>query len=243
LDKIDKHLFAVYVANYSGNYKNFEIKDSALCHRIMRVLRLSEGDNVIVFDKVYNSIARVEGINRKSISLSATKLEKNEVIQPKVTLAVGILKRDNFEQLVYNSVALGVNVIQPLITEKSQRSKLSDRDKERLEKIMISAAEQSKNYSLSCLQEPIELGLFLKQSSAPLKIFFDVDGMNVASLSTSEVKNGDLLVGPEGDFTIPEKKLILDSGFKAYKLAPTILRAVDAAIVGAGIIRSIFNKN
>lgn len=240
---MEKHLFAVYLEDYSENYNNLKVTNSSLYHRVVRVLRLPVGAEVIVFDKLYNSIAKVEEIGKKHISLSCTKLNKNKELKPNVTLALGMLKRDNLEQVVYNAVALGVNDIQLLFTSKSQKSKFTARDKERLEKIIISAAEQSKNYSLANLHEPTKLEQFLADAKEPLKIFFDVDGSSIADLANYKVGNSCLLVGPEGDFSAEEKGLILNAGFKSYKLTPTVLRSVEAATVGAGVIRSFSNKD
>lgn len=238
---MSKHLFATYVENYSDNYKNFEIKDPTLYHRIVRVLRLQEGEELIIFDKQHNSVAKIKSISKKSITFSASKLEKNKLIQPEVTLAIGMLKKDNFEQVIYNAVALGINTIQPLATTKSQNTKLTSKDRERLEKIMVAAAEQSKNFALTQILDPIDISQFLSTCSSKQKIFFDFGGKSLSSLKTNNQDNCTLLVGPEGDFSEEEKISITSAGFEAYKLTPTILKAVDAVTVGAGFIRSILN--
>lgn len=238
---MSKHLFATYVENYSDNYKNFEIKESTLYHRIVRVLRLQEGEELIIFDKQHNSVAKIKSISKKGVALSASILEKNKLIHPEVTLAIGMLKKDNFEQVIYNAVALGINIIQPLATEKSLHTKLTNKDKERLEKIMVAAAEQSKNFALAQILDPIDISQFLSKCSSKQKIFFDVGGKSLSNLKINPLDNCTLLVGPEGDFSEDEKNSITSAGFETYKLTPTILKAVDAVTVGAGFIRSILN--
>jgi len=46
-----------------------------------------------------------------------------------------------------------------------------------------------------------------------------------------------LVVGPEGDLTVDEKKLLSSAHYTACSLTPTVLRSEEAATLAAGIIR------
>lgn len=82
---------------------------------------------------------------------------------------------------------------------------------------------------------------FLESSDAKgKKIFFDPQGSKIEVL-LPEIKNAQhiiLAIGPEGDLTSEEKDLIKRSGFIFATLTATILRACQAALLSAGIIRS-----
>ena len=113
---------------------------------------------------------------------------------------------------------------------------------------MISAAEQSKNFSFPTLQEPVTLQEYcaLTQQEKTDKIFFDPAGEHVAhvikKLHTSHCSNFVLMVGPEGDLQQEEKKLLHTHGFQFCALTPTILRASQAVAISVGIFRSFFKR-
>src|SRR3990167_8842259 len=243
---MSKHLFALYLEDYSSDKKELIIKNPLIYHRITRVLRLSENEELIIFNKKFNVLSKIKIIDKKTIILVLGQANKNLEVKPKITLAIGMLRKENFEEIVYSSVELGVNEIQPLITDKSQKSKITEKDRERFMRIMISAAEQSKNFCLPVLHELITLDNFLEINLNNHKIYFDVEGQNLASFAQTINKQEAnqsfcLLFGPEGDFSEEEKEQIKKDGFALARLTPTILRATQAVVVGAGLFRSLFN--
>src|SRR5581483_3691390 len=129
------------------------------------------------------------------------------------TFALPILKKDDFETALYSLVELGANAVQFITTEKVQRSLYGEKEYERCKRIMISAAEQSKNFAVPELFLPISLPEYVARIS-PLKIpkiYFDVDGTSVLECAQSVIAEKPqeiiLMVGPEGDLTSNEKQL------------------------------------
>ena len=159
-----------------------------------------------------------------------------------------LLKREALEQAVYSLVELGVNDVQFVVTDKSQKE-LRPAARKRLERIMIAAAEQSKNFSLPRIHDPLGFQDFMKtlQTQTAHKILFDSDGQplwNVASI----VRDADLadvvcMVGPEGALTEEEMHLAQTAGFILCCLTPTVLRSVQACSVGVGAIRSLLRTH
>jgi 16S rRNA (uracil1498-N3)-methyltransferase len=119
---------------------------------------------------------------------------------------------------------------------------------------MVAACEQSKNFCLPEICEPVKIQVIAEQISlspsgaqTSLKTYFDPAGARFVDLlekikSATADGSSDLQIslffGPEGGLTEQEEKCLLDSGFVAYALTPTILRAREAVIVGLGGVRS-----
>jgi 16S rRNA (uracil1498-N3)-methyltransferase len=243
----EKHEFAIYVQSLDIINNQLTINDEFLYHRIVRILRFNVGDEFILFDKKTNVLFEIIQINKKNLTLQAIKKEDNKIFSPNITVCVSILKKEAFEEAIYFCSELGANVIQPIITQKSNQKKFDSKDLQRYEKIIISAAEQSKNFNLVELKKPLMLADYIGQSydNKAQKLFFDANGKLLIEI-INEVKNNKsliLFIGPEGDLTSEEKELLKNNNFIFCKLTPTILRAQSAVMLSLGIFRSFFNDN
>lgn len=239
-----KHQFAVFTPDLN------KLDTQELYHRIIRVLRLNTGDQVVIFDRKQHVLAELGLITKNNLALKLIgNLAVNPDLKPEITACLPLLKREALETALYSCVELGANKIQLLITTKSEQAgqKYTQGNFERLEKIMIAAAEQSKNFKIPELLSPIKLDLFLKQANFTATkietsaLFFDISGVSALEI-IPELKLAAkifCLWGPEGDLTSAEKKLVLAAGFKFSKLTPTVLRASQAVALGLGLVRTL----
>jgi 16S rRNA (uracil1498-N3)-methyltransferase len=243
----EKHLFALHHGDLSdeiGNNsigKELIITDSDLAHRIISILRFSIGQLFILFDKDMNAIVSLSDFQKnKLIKVILKEKNKNLFIKPEIEFVLPLLKKESLETALYSLTEIGVTTIHLVYTQKSQQ-KWFQKDLERWQKIIIAAAEQSKNFRYPQLNSPLSLSSVCEQlSSGNKKIFFDPSG-SLISMIVPELKSNKeiiLAIGPEGDLTIEEKDLMKRSGFIFSSLTQTILRACQAAAISAGIIRS-----
>ncbi len=243
------HQFALYVAGLSKfDYDKsdcYMLQDSQVVHRISRVLRLHPEDHLILFDRTVHFIVQIVLIEKKQVVCAIKEVKQNIQITPHLTLWLPLLKREAFEQAIYSAVELGVNDIQLVHTAKEQRHWHGKKELERLHNIMISAAEQSKNFALPTLHVPQSLDVLLDQKKDSQHIFFDVEGdplLEVAQeLKKTSHQNYVVLIGPEGDLTEHEKFQLQKVPFIFVHLTPTILRAQQAVAVGVGALRSLLS--
>jgi RsmE family RNA methyltransferase len=247
----EKHEFALFVESLSlliqgkSTGDTLIVVDEKLAHRIINVLRLKEEDVCVLFDRHIQASVIIAGLGKKQIRVTIHSTQATITLQPTITFLFPLLKRDDYESALYALTEVGVNTIQLVFTQKTAHHWAGNRDSERAERILISAAEQSKNFSYPYIKDPIHLEVALqKYNQADLKVFFDPEGKNLFdvmhSVHDSNVKNIVLLVGPEGDLHIEEKKMVQEKGFLFCTLTPTVMRAVQAAALGAGFFRSLF---
>ena len=248
----EKHEFALFVENLSSlvaqkKEKNeFILVDEALVHRIATILRLQVGDVCTFFDqKIHVQCLIVAFVGKKQIQTTIQLKQPNKVLVPEITFLLPLLKRDDYEKALYSLAETGVTTIQLVTTKKTSTSWAGNKDKERAERILISAAEQSKHFSIPVLKSPVALSLAI-QTNIQKKIFFDAQGVDfftsMTNLYNEKPQQIMILVGPEGDLSSEEKNMVKEQGFVFCALTPTILRSVQAVALSAGFVRSLFTR-
>lgn len=240
---IDKHIFAIYIPNvWKKEHKVnvfFNLFEVDIVHRLTKVLRIQIGQRFIFFDASQHGEVEISAISKKDFSVKIISLEDNLAQSLKIRFLLPLLKKEALEEAVYSLSEIGVFEIQLVVTQKSRQKLLHEKEFQRLEAIVISAAEQSKNYVFPKIYPPISLSL-VSCNSNDQKIVFDPEGQSVFDIQSTIVdsKNVLLIVGPEAGFIEEELQLLVSKDFKKCRLTPTILRAVQAVAVGAGLFRS-----
>jgi len=224
----------------------YMLNDQELVHRMVQVLRLQKNDACIFFDsQIHATITICEIIKNKTINVRIEKITLTVPLKPMITFLLPILKKEALEEAVYALVETGINRIVLITSTKTQRHWGGHKEIERLQRIIIAAAEQSKQFAPVQLIEPAPLKQACDNyvSNKKAALFFDVQGTALVNsfLLKKDVMQESItvLIGPEGDLTEQEKELVDGCGFVRIKLTPTILRASQAAALGAGIIRSL----
>ena len=109
---------------------------------------------------------------------------------------------------------------------------------------MIAACEQSKNFSIPKIANPVTLTDWLKQMGTNDLLnnilLCDPAGQSLYKEIINKNNNYIILIGPEAGFS--EKELYLFTKFKKVALTPTVLKSVDAVLVSGGILRNILTE-
>ena len=145
------HEFALFAPQLSELLKNnphsITLTDTTLMHRLSHVLRVPLQGQVILFDEVIHATCSVMEYAKKQIVLKVINATHNIPVLPKLTGILPLLKREALDEVIYACRELGVTSVVLVATEKSSRHTLSASEWDRLERVSIAAAEQSKNFS------------------------------------------------------------------------------------------------
>ena len=211
---------------------NTIVSDSDFINQAKNVLRLKAGDKLILCDGNSNeAIAEIVNLNKESAELKILESYKNKNEPEKhVVLYCSVLKKENFEWAVQKAVEIGVKEITPIITARTVKLGLN---RERLEKIIKEAAEQSGRGILPKLNEAIDFDEALKSAKEnELSLFFQA-GYPPLGHSMSKFEKIGIFVGPEGGWDEEEIKTAQINNFTFAGLSKTILRAETAAVIAS----------
>jgi RsmE family RNA methyltransferase len=237
-----KHQFALFYEHTAQMDVGtvHQIADEQLVHRIVHVLRLSVGDQIILFDAREHAVCTLIKSDKKGVHVETLSRETNKIFTPSFVCILPLLKPDALSDAVSHLTAVGINEIQLVTTEKSVQ-KINVGQLHRLALVMRAAAEQSKQFVIPIVHGPKPLF-----DCAPMRgILLVLDEQGVPTREIMQKQHGaptsfTLAVGPEGAFTDDEKAWLHLQGFMPWRLTPTVLRASDAIFLGAGFLRSLY---
>lgn len=237
------HLFALwYASELSSKQTEFVLSDEVLVNRISVILRLRVGEQLMLFNRQMHSLVTIISISKKAITVRCESVHKNKIYSLTITVLLPLLKKDDLATAITQLVACGISAIQLIITDNAQRSWGGDAEYERLERLIIASAEQAKQFAVPLLHKPI----LLQDAIVHHKTLIVGDPLgtpfkHIMQKLPDTLRECALLVGPEADFTIQEKKLLESSGALHCSLTPTVLRSYLAVTLLAGALRSWYS--
>lgn len=214
------------------------ILDETESKHAVRVLRLSEGDEIELVDgKGGFYKAKITSAHPKKCKLSIVESETGFGKKDfRLHIAIAPTKNiDRTEWFLEKCTEIGIDEITPLLSEHSERKVIKP---ERLEKILVSAMKQSVKAYLPKLNELTKLSDLLQQSKEPKKFIAHCNDGNKPHLK-DVVKQGDdvlILIGPEGDFSPEEVEQAKKKGFEEISLGSARLRTETAGVVACHIV-------
>lgn len=202
--------------------------DAGQANYLGNVLRLKEGDAVLVFDGVSGEwLARIAEAGRKRMTLAVDERTREPETIPDVWLAFAPVKRAQTDWLVEKATELGAARLIPVMTRRTiaERVRL-----DRLEAIAIEAAEQCGRTVLPQISNPIALKSLVEREPSRRLYFADERGGEPAA-SAFQPGPTLILTGPEGGFADEERSVIRAAPSSvSISLGPRILRAETAAL-------------
>ncbi len=207
-----------------------EIADPKLVEQLTRVLRLKAGDRFVACDgNGRETECVIEKVGTQTLSARVIKTFTSiPELHSRATLYCAMLKRENFEIVVQKATELGVAQIVPILTERTVKQSFK---KDRLEKIMQEAAEQSGRGVIPNLDDIMNFEKALEDASlCEEQYFFDFDGEDFPDGKKSSQNHVALFIGPEGGWTDEEREAARGAGCVSISLGRFVLRAETAAI-------------
>lgn len=210
--------------------------DGPQAHYLSRVMRVGEGDAVILCDDITGEwAARVLAAGKRDVTLEAVEMLREREAVPDFWLCPALLKKDRFDLVLEKATELGVARIAPVVTRRCVADKLNS---ERAAKIVTEAAEQCARTALPEIGAPIALDALLREWPKGRTLFFadELGGMAAAEAFARPGLKAALLLGPEGGFDDAERDAIrAHPNSVAISLGPRILRGETAAVAATAL--------
>jgi len=221
---------------------NFKSKlDKSQSHYLTKVMRIKIGESFSLFNNNGEWSANIIRISKGIVEFSVIEKLRQKENTKEIWLAFSPIKSNYFNFMIQKATELGVTKFIPIIFDRTIVRKIN---KERLEKIIIEATEQSNRINVPVLEKPQNLKNFLNKNSGKIDLIFTDLNTKEKKLEINKKSNKPLctIIGPEGDFSESERKQILNfEGVKPIKINENILRSETATISVISIINYILN--
>ena len=212
--------------------------DKSQSHYLTKVMRINENEVFSLFNNNGEWVAKILRISKSIVEFKVIKkLRQKEKIK-ELWLAFSPIKSNYQNFMIQKATELGVTKFIPIIFERTIVRKIN---KERFEKIVIEASEQSNRINVPLIEPTQNLDNLLKNSMD--LIFTDLNSTNT-KLDKSKFTNKPvcIITGPEGDFSEAEREKILSfRGVQPFKINENILRSETAVISAISIVNYAIN--
>lgn len=220
-----------------------------VAHHALRVLRLRDGEEIVLFDGRGGQYPARLGIQGKQATALLGAHDAREAELPgRVVLAQAIPSGDKMDWVVEKAVEVGAAAIQPLAAVRSVLRLSGERLEKRLRhwrRVAVAASEQCGRNRVPEVAEPLTLAQWLARPPADgaVRLLCDPD----ADLSLTEWAAGletppssiELLVGPEGGWSDEEYAQARNHGVRMVRFGDRILRTETA---GTALISALSAK-
>ena len=208
-------------------------------HYLIKVMRIKENEVFSLFNNEGEWEAKILGISKNIVEFNIIKQLRQKKTSRELWLAFSPIKSNYQNFMLQKATELGVTKFLPIIFDRTVVRKIN---KDRFEKIVIEASEQSNRISVPLIEEAQDLNGFLKKNLMNL-IFTDLNSnINKVDKSKFTDKPVCIIIGPEGDFSETEREKILSfKGVQPIKINENILRSETAVISAISIVNYVIN--
>lgn len=219
--------------------------DTAAAHHVQRVLRLRDGDAIVLFDgRGGEYAARLGKVDGQPGALIEAHRPENREAPIAVTLWQAVCRGGRMDYVIEKATELGVQRIVPLLSRRVVVRLDDARGRQRAahwQKIAVSACEQCGMNLVPEVTAPVALSEALHREalSAGSALLLDPQADRALADLGPWPASLTLLVGPEGGFEPVELQMLGQAGFRPVALGPRTLRSDTAGLAAASMIAAL----
>lgn len=217
----------------------------AAAHHVLRVLRLRQGEPVIVFNGSGGEWrGEMVAAHRERVALRVSEWSDVERESPlAVTLVQGVSSGDRMDFTVQKAVELGVAAIQPLLTERSVVRLGRERGEARRahwQRVAIAACEQCGRNRVPEIRDVLPIANYCASGLDPTpRIVLSPAGQRGLRETVPQPGPLTLAIGPESGFSAQEVLQLGRAGFQPVRLGPRVLRTETAALAALAALNAL----
>jgi len=220
---------------------------------LTRVLRLSAGDVVSVFDgRGHEFTAQVAAVTHRREVRVRLLAPVKPAAEPSVPLVLvqAVLKGDKMDEVVRDAVMLGAAAIHPIVTQRTEASVAAILKRARLDRwrrVALASVKQSGRAVLPEIRTPLTFEDFLDEPPAALRVMLVEPGARAgadtigALRSNRPPSDAAVIVGPEGGWTEDELRAASERGVRLITMGRRTLRADAVAVAAISVLQFLWN--
>jgi 16S rRNA (uracil1498-N3)-methyltransferase len=214
-------------------------------HHAARVLRLLEGDAIVLFNGEGGEYhGCITHINKRDVTVQLEHFDDADRESPlAITLVQAITSGERMDYAIQKAVELGVSHIVPVTSERTAIKLKAERASKRLEhwqKVALSACEQCGRNRVPQVAPLTDLSEYLSAHDGDT--IWMLHPLNAQPVSQQSKPTGELsiVIGPEGGFSEAELRSAQRHNCTAISLGPRILRMETAGPAVLAILQSLW---
>ncbi|MGH8025230.1 MAG: 16S rRNA (uracil(1498)-N(3))-methyltransferase [Pseudoxanthomonas sp.] len=218
------------------------LPESAAAH-LVRVLRLREGDECVLFNGDGNDYgARLSSVGKRETIVEIRSRHSVDNESPlRITLMQGIARGEKMDLILQKATELGVAAIVPVLAERTEVKLDAERTQKRMahwRSVIVSACEQSGRAAIPQLAAPATLADAAEAIADALKLTLDPVGEHTLASLTAPASSATLAIGPEGGWSPRDRDTLRTAGFSGLRLGPRVLRTETAGLAAIAALQS-----
>lgn len=212
-------------------------------HHLLHVRRIKSGDGVQFRDRqgrLYQTVA--DDVSDDAVTCSIVSVNQQAETEFSLCLGAAILKGKKYDQVIQKAVEIGVDVIVPLLTERTipDIGDKAEKKVQRWQRIALEASKQSLREKVPEVRDIHKYQDFIESCSDECKILAHVDPESTdlrSFLRRNEApSSATILTGPEGGFSRKEVEIARRFDWNVLHTGISQFRAETAAMVLPAII-------
>lgn len=235
----------IYHSELLANRTDCILSEDATNH-VGRVLRMTEGEQIILFDGSNHIFhATLQAVGKKQIiaKIDGSELDNRESNLP-IHLGQVISRGDRMEFTIQKSVELGVKTITPLWSERcgvKLNDERQDKKLQQWQKIAIAACEQCGRNEIPEIRPIMKLTDWCKEQDDMLKLNLHPRAKyTIRQLPNVPEAGVRLLIGSEGGLSAEEIAMTETQGFTEVLLGKRVLRTETASLAAITALQVCF---
>ncbi len=216
-----------------------------IAHHALRVLRLSNGEPVVVFNGTggeFKARLAIDG------SRTIAAIEAFDAVERETSLAITLVQAwiaaDKLDWVVEKSVELGVHAIVLAPAQRSLIRLAGDRLAKRIERLrelIAGACAQCGRNRVPRIEASLTLAAALQtgRDNEARGILLQPNAALPLVKASTDRRRMALAVGPEGGFDDSEVALATRSGYQAHRLGPRVLRTETAGLAALAALQAV----
>ena len=219
------------------------VLEGAEAHHGLRVLRLRKGDQITILNgQGRECLCEIESVEKQKIHSRVLQERSHPAHACRITLLQAVPRGKLIESIIQKATELGAHRIVPLLTERVVHrfaAEEAEKKREQWQEVAIEAIKQCGAPWLPRVETPLAPAQYLErkeQFDLPLVASLPSQDHPRTRFDAFRARHGRqpasvcIWIGPEGDLTPEELKIIQESGALPITLGPLVLRTETAAI-------------
>ena len=209
----------------------------------IRVLRLSEGESITLFDGHGGEFAAtIAAIGKREVSVQLQTHHAIERESPlNITLVQALATGDKMDWIIQKATELGVTSIEPVQTQRATVKLSAERVAKRAvhwQGVAIAACEQCGRNRVPLIAPVADLAEWIWRKADGLRLLLDPAAEIALAGKTKTPASIVLMIGPEGGFTPDEVAAAIRAGVQAVRFGPRVLRTETAGIAALAALQA-----